>query len=145
MLSWHENQLSGRVSFHLAKALLAKGHLKSTRVILRKPRSLQKKFSMSVSSRVSSNWFNYFGSSAIPELVMQVHEIFPETLIHRGVPILKLSVIFMKKVLSFTNIQSGKRRWLASQFVEATNKADLAMLSDLAKVVECMNTPQNND
>jgi len=137
---------SGRVSFHLAKALLAKGH-HIAQVYARDFEKTQK-FAEKIQAKACQSLQEFqatdliilaVSDSAIAELAKQVHEIFPETLmVHTSgsTNIEGISNIHEKAGVFYPLQTFSLERdvdWQATPlFVEATNKADLAMLSDLA-------------
>ncbi|NUF85457.1 Rossmann-like and DUF2520 domain-containing protein [Acinetobacter seifertii] len=137
---------SGRVSFHLAKALLAKGH-HITQVYARDFEKTQK-FAEKIQAKACQSLQEFqatdliilaVSDSAIADVVMQVHQLFPETLMVHTSGSTNIEVIsnIHKKAGVFYPLQTFSLErdvdWQATPlFVESTNKADLAMLSDLA-------------
>lgn len=96
----------GRVAFHLAKALLAKGH--NIVQVYARDFEKTKKFAEQIQAKACQSLQEFQPSdliilavsdSAIAELATQVHELFPETLmVHTsGVQTFKSSVRYMKK------------------------------------------------
>ncbi len=137
---------SGRVAFHLAKALLAQGH-HIAQVYARDFEKTQK-FSKQIKSKACRSLHEFQPSdliilavsdSAIAELAKQVHEIFPETLMVHTSGSTDIQVIsnIHEKAGVFYPLQTFSLErdvdWQATPlFVEATNKDDLVILSDLA-------------
>ncbi|MDO7375001.1 Rossmann-like and DUF2520 domain-containing protein [Acinetobacter baumannii] len=137
---------SGRVAFHLAKALLAQGH-HIAQVYARDFEKTQK-FSKQIKSQACRSLHEFQPSdliilavsdSAIAELAKQVHEIFPETLMVHTSGSTDIQVIsnIHEKAGVFYPLQTFSLErdvdWQATPlFVEATNKDDSVILSDLA-------------
>ncbi|MGK8820574.1 Rossmann-like and DUF2520 domain-containing protein [Acinetobacter baumannii] len=137
---------SGRVAFHLAKALLAQGH-HIAQVYARDFEKTQK-FSKQIKSKACRSLHEFQPSdliilavsdSAIAELAKQVHEIFPETLMVHTSGSTDIQVIsnIHEKAGVFYPLQTFSLErdvdWQATPlFVEATNKDDSVILSDLA-------------
>ncbi len=137
---------SGRVAFHLAKALLAKGH-NIAQVYARDFEKTQK-FAEQIQAKACQSLQEFQASdliilavsdSAISELAMQVHALFPETLMVHTSGSTNIEVIsnIHKKAGVFYPLQTFSFErdvdWQATPlFVEATNRDDLVILSDLA-------------
>ncbi|MDR2249595.1 F420-dependent NADP oxidoreductase [Acinetobacter sp.] len=137
---------SGRVAFHLAKVLLAKGH-HITQVYARDFEKTQK-FADKIQAKAYRSLHEFETSdliilavsdSAIADLVMQVHQLFPETLIVHTSGSTDIEVISHahKKAGVFYPLQTFSLErdvdWQVTPlFVEAANKDDLAMLFNLA-------------
>ncbi|WP_336167851.1 Rossmann-like and DUF2520 domain-containing protein [Acinetobacter sp. 161(2023)] len=137
---------SGRVAFHLAKALLAKGH-HITQVYARDFEKTQK-FAEQIQAKACQSLQEFQPSdliilavsdSAIAELATQVHELFPETLIVHTSGSTDIEVIshVHEKAGVFYPLQtfSFEREvdWSATPlFVEAAVDADQKLLADLA-------------
>ncbi|MFI8146578.1 Rossmann-like and DUF2520 domain-containing protein [Acinetobacter sp. ABJ_C5_2] len=137
---------SGRVAFHLAKALLAKGHT----IVQVYARDFEKtqKFAEQIQAKAGQSLQEFQPSdliilavsdSAIAELATQVHELFPEILMVHTSGSTDIQVISQvhEKAGVFYPLQTFSLErdvdWKATPlFVEATNKDDLAILSDLA-------------
>lgn len=137
---------SGRVSFHLAKALLAKGH-HITQVYARDFEKTQK-FAEKIQAKACQSLQEFQASdliilavsdSAIAEIVMQVHEIFPETLMVHTSGSTDIEVIshVHEKAGVFYPLQTFSLErdvdWSATPlFVEAITDVDQELLLDLA-------------
>ncbi|MDO7196294.1 F420-dependent NADP oxidoreductase [Acinetobacter pittii] len=137
---------SGRVAFHLGKVLLAQGH----HIIQVYARDFEKtqKFAEQFQSKACEALREFqptdliilaVSDSAIAELVKQIHELFPETLMVHTSGSTDIEVIshVHKKAGVFYPLQTFSLErdvdWQVTPlFVEATNKDDLAILSDLA-------------
>lgn len=137
---------SGRVAFHLAKVLLAQGH----HIIQVYARDFEKtqKFAEQFQAKACQSLSEFqptdliilaVSDSAIAVLVKQIHELFPETLIvhtsgSTDIEVIshaheKAGVFYPLQTFSFERDVNWQ---VTPLFVEATNKDDLAILSDLA-------------
>ncbi|EOE6710020.1 Rossmann-like and DUF2520 domain-containing protein [Acinetobacter baumannii] len=137
---------SGRVAFHLAKALLAKGH--NIVQVYARDFEKTKKFAEQIQAKACQSLQEFQPSdliilavsdSAIAELAKQVHELFPETLMVHTSGSTDIQVISQvhEKAGVFYPLQTFSLErdvdWQATPlFVEATSKDDLVILSDLA-------------
>ena len=137
---------SGRVAFHLAKALLAQGH--HIAQVYARDFEKTKKFAEQIQAKACQSLQEFQASdliilavsdSAITELATQVHELFPETLMVHTSGSTDIQVISQvhEKAGVFYPLQTFSLErdvdWQATPlFVEATNKDDLVILSDLA-------------
>ncbi len=137
---------SGRVAFHLAKALLGQGH-HIVQVYARdfeKTQKFAKQFQVKACQSLREFQPTDFiilavSDSAIAELAKQIHELFPETLmVHTSgstdIEVIshaheKAGVFYPLQTFSFERDVNWQ---VTPLFVEATNKDDLAILSDLA-------------
>lgn len=137
---------SGRVAFHLAKVLLAQGH----HIIQVYARDFEKtqKFAEQFQAKACQSLQQFqstdliilaVSDSAIAVLVKQIHELFPETLMVHTSGSTDIEVISQvhTKAGVFYPLQTFSLErdvdWQVTPlFVEATNKGDLAILSDLA-------------
>lgn len=137
---------SGRVAFHLAKALLGQGH----NIVQVYARDFDKtqKFVEKIQAKACQSLQQFqptdliilaVSDSAIAELVKQVHEFFPDTLIVHTSGSTDIEVIrhVHEKAGVFYPLQTFSLErdvdWTATPlFVEATDEDDLAILSNLA-------------
>lgn len=137
---------SGRVAFHLAQALLAKGH-NIVQVYARDFNKTQK-FAEKIQAKACQSLQQFqstdliilaVSDSAIAELVKQVHELFPETLMVHTSGSTNIEVIshVHDKAGVFYPLQTFSLErdvdWSATPlFVEAVADVDQKLLSDLA-------------
>lgn len=137
---------SGRVAFHLAQALLAQGH-NIVQVYARDFNKTQK-FAEKIQAKACQSLQQFqsteliilaVSDSAIAELVKQVHELFPETLMVHTSGSTNIEVIshVHEKAGVFYPLQTFSLErdvnWTATPlFVEAVADVDLKLLSDLA-------------
>lgn len=137
---------SGRVAFHLAQALLAQGH----NIVQVYARDFDKtqKFAEKIQARACPSLQQFqstdliilaVSDSAIGELVKQVHELFPETLMVHTSGSTNIEVIshVHEKAGVFYPLQTFSLErdvdWTATPlFVEAVADVDQKLLSDLA-------------
>lgn len=137
---------SGRVAFHLAQALLAQGH----NIVQVYARDFDKtqKFAEKIQARACQSLQQFqpvdliilaVSDSAIAELVKQVHELFPETLMVHTSGSTDIEVIshVHDKAGVFYPLQTFSLErdvdWSATPlFVEALADVDQKLLSDLA-------------
>jgi len=137
---------SGRVAFHLAQALLAQGH----NIVQVYARDFDKtqKFAEKIQAKACQSLQQFqsteliilaVSDSAIAELVKQVHELFPETLIVHTSGSTDIEVIshVHEKAGVFYPLQTFSLErnvdWTATPlFVEAVADVDQKLLSDLA-------------
>lgn len=137
---------SGRVAFHLAQALLAQGH-NIVQVYARDFNKTQK-FAEKIQAKACQSLQQFqsteliilaVSDSAIAELVKQVHELFPETLMVHTSGSTNIEVIshVHEKAGVFYPLQTFSLErdvdWSATPlFVEALAEVDQKLLSDLA-------------
>ncbi|MFW1760374.1 Rossmann-like and DUF2520 domain-containing protein [Acinetobacter calcoaceticus] len=137
---------SGRVAFHLAQALLAQGH-NIVQVYARDFNKTQK-FAEKIQAKACQSLQQFqpvdliilaVSDSAIAELVKQVHELFPETLMVHTSGSTNIEVIshMHEKAGVFYPLQTFSLErdvdWTATPlFVEAVADVDQKLLSDLA-------------
>lgn len=137
---------SGRVAFHLAQALLAQGH-NIVQVYARDFNKTQK-FAEKIQAKACQSLQQFqpvdliilaVSDSAIAELVKQVHELFPETLMVHTSGSTNIEVIshVHEKAGVFYPLQTFSLErdvdWSATPlFVEAITNVDQKLLSDLA-------------
>ncbi|GAA5587288.1 hypothetical protein Acal01_02456 [Acinetobacter calcoaceticus] len=137
---------SGRVAFHLAQALLAQGH-NIVQVYARDFNKTQK-FAEKIQAKACQSLQQFqstdliilaVSDSAIAELVKQVHELFPETLMIHTSGSTDIEVIshVHEKAGVFYPLQTFSLErdvdWTATPlFVEAVADVDQKLLSDLA-------------
>lgn len=137
---------SGRVAFHLAQALLAQGH----NIVQVYARDFDKtqKFAEKIQAKACQSLQQFqstdliilaVSDSAIAELVKQVHELFPETLMVHTSGSTDIEVIshVHEKAGVFYPLQTFSFErdvdWSATPlFVEALAEVDQKLLSDLA-------------
>ncbi|MGN2482905.1 Rossmann-like and DUF2520 domain-containing protein [Acinetobacter calcoaceticus] len=137
---------SGRVAFHLAQALLAQGH----NIVQVYARDFDKtqKFAEKIQAKACQSLQQFqsteliilaVSDSAIAELVKQVHELFPETLMVHTSGSTNIEVIshVHEKAGVFYPLQTFSFErdvdWTATPlFVEAVADVDQKLLSDLA-------------
>lgn len=137
---------SGRVAFHLAQALLAQGH----NIVQVYARDFDKtqKFAEKIQAKACQSLQQFqstdliilaVSDSAIAELVKQVHELFPETLMVHTSGSTNIEVIshVHEKAGVFYPLQTFSFErdvdWSATPlFVEALAEVDQKLLSDLA-------------
>lgn len=137
---------SGRVAFHLAQALLAQGH----NIVQVYARDFDKtqKFAEKIQAKACQSLQQFqsteliilaVSDSAIAELVKQVHELFPETLMVHTSGSTNIEVIshVHEKAGVFYPLQTFSLErdvdWTATPlFVEAVADVDQKLLSDLA-------------
>ncbi|WP_133746470.1 Rossmann-like and DUF2520 domain-containing protein [Acinetobacter sp. 3664] len=137
---------SGRVAFHLAQALLAQGH----NIVQVYARDFDKtqKFAEKIQAKACQSLQQFqpvdliilaVSDSAIAELVKQVHELFPETLMVHTSGSTDIEVIshVHEKAGVFYPLQTFSLErnvdWTATPlFVEAVADVDQKLLSDLA-------------
>ncbi|MNM35271.1 L-aspartate dehydrogenase [compost metagenome] len=137
---------SGRVAFHLAQALLAQGH--NIVQVYARDFDKTKKFAEKIQAKACQSLQQFqpvdliilaVSDSAIAELVKQVHELFPETLmVHTSgstdIEVIshvhdKAGVFYPLQTFSFERDVD----WSATPlFVEALADVDQKLLSDLA-------------
>ncbi|MND34330.1 Pyrroline-5-carboxylate reductase [compost metagenome] len=137
---------SGRVAFHLAQALLAQGH--SIVQVYARDFDKTQKFAEKIQAKACQSLEQFqsteliilaVSDSAIAELVKQVHELFPETLMVHTSGSTDIEVIrhVHEKAGVFYPLQTFSFErdvdWSATPlFVEALADVDQKLLSDLA-------------